>query len=175
MSRQTQPQHSFLRRALQIRKNGARPPKRSSIHFSMICAGTPRPNGEERLSCYEIGDERSGSLADLPGAWGRQRPMLQSLPATCAAGGAKPEVSQSASQTDLVESEIQASRRRGDFCGREPVDQSNKSLPCRFHGQRPWAQVKSVQRGGVGGGSRSPANSPNQNLKLPMISATATM
>ena len=51
----------------------------------MICAGTPRPNGDQRSSYYEIGDDRSVSLADLPGVWGRQRPKLQSLPATCAA------------------------------------------------------------------------------------------
>ena len=73
-----------------------------------------------------------GSLADLPGVWGRQRSMLQSLPATCAAGGAKPEVSQSASQTDLVESKIQASRRRGLFHGGKPVDQNEKGFIADF-------------------------------------------
>ena len=58
--------------------------------------------------------------------------MLQSLPATCAAGGAKPEVSQSASQTDLVESKIQASRRRGFFHGGKPVDQNEKGFLADF-------------------------------------------
>ena len=70
----------------------------------------------------------NGSLADLPGVWGRQRPKLQSLTATCAAGGAKPEVSQSALQTDLVESKIQASRRRGIFHGGKLVDQNEKGF-----------------------------------------------
>ena len=74
----------------------------------------------------------NGSLADLPGGWGQQRPKFQSLPATCTAGGAKPEVSQSASQTDLVESKIQASRRRGLFHGGKPVNQNEKSVFADF-------------------------------------------
>ena len=85
VSTEAKSQHSFLRRALQIRKNGARSTLRPRRHFSMICAGTPRLLGEQRSSYYEIGDDRSVSLSDLPGVWGRQRPMLQSLPATCAA------------------------------------------------------------------------------------------
>ena len=88
----------------------------------------------------------NGSLADLPGVWGRQRPKFQSLPATCAAGGAKPEVSQSASQTDLVESEIQASRRRGDFRGREPVDQSEKSYFADLRLETLWVSKFSALR-----------------------------
>ena len=54
-------------------------------------------------------------------------------------------------------------RGRGDFCGREPVDRSNKSLPCRFCGRRPLRpQAKSV--GVVLKGDRSPFNSTNPPL-----------
>ena len=39
-----------------------------------------------------------------------------------------------------------ARRQRSDFCGREPVDQSNKSHHCRFCGRRPlWPQAKPVK------------------------------
>jgi len=47
---------------------------------------------------------------------------IKSYAAAYTPGGAKPMVSQSASQTDLVESEIQASRRRDIFHGGKPVD-----------------------------------------------------
>ena len=146
VSTEAKSQLSFLRRALQIRKNGARPPKRSSIHFSMICAGTPRPNGEQRLSCYEIGDERSGSLADLPGAWGAAAPHA-SIVAGDMRGG------------------------NGAFFVAGSLSTRTKKASLQISRPAPLGASEICQRGGIGGGSRSPAKSINQKLIMSLHTA----
>ncbi len=61
----------------------------ASPHFSMICAGTPRLPGDQRPSCYETGDDRSGFLTDLPGESGMAMPRLSIVAGdTCGGNGA---------------------------------------------------------------------------------------